>query len=577
MYDSDLRKRNNTIMFFVSLILVAVSAFVLLKKFDFVFSTNDDTMLRSIASGNYTGTPDAHLVYIMYPLGLLLKGLYTLFPSVPWYDGFMCFVHFGCIFLITYRPARVFDRFINKLVASIVSFVLIMTIDASFIVMHQYTVLAAVCAAAGLMWTATYNFKTHNRVSGALIIILFLLSLWLRKQVFFLSLPLLLGAVVFRVFESNETSNERFYRLKDALTPAIIFAVLVAVSFGIEAIAYSSPTWKAFKAYNEARTEVYDYNNLPEYDYNEEVYHNLGLDEKDHTLLREYDAALVDNMNTDTYKALSNRAKAEKKEWQQYYSVPRKVIRDTAGAIMNKHTTLAGIAVTVVFVSVFFFMFYKDEKLAGLIICATLVYEVAFTGYFMYRERLPERVTYGFYLMEISLILSIFLMVIIKDRYTSVSPMWQALAAIFVGVLIFLAGYHSLRGALVDDEILADKATEWMEVNAYFKSNPDNVYVLNTQSYAAMPAFMFNDKASEAFNLIKPGNWTLNSTLEEKHEARLISRPLKEALLKDDNVYFVAKTTDGLEEWLVDIFGQATFKDEFITGNGNSYSVYSLK
>ena len=577
MYDSDLRKRNNTIMFFVSLVLVAVSAFVLLKKFDFVFSTNDDTMLRSIASGNYTGTPDAHLVYIMYPLGLLLKGLYTLFPSVEWYDGFMCFVHFGCIFLITYRPARVFERFANKLVSSLIAFALIMTIDVSFIVMHQYTVLAAVCAAAGLMWTATYNFKTHNRMSGALIILLFLLSLWLRKQVFFLSLPLLLGAVLFRVFEQNETSNERFYRLKDALTPAIIFAVLVVASFALEAIAYSSPTWKAFKAYNEARTEVYDYNNLPEYDYNEEVYHKLGLDEKDHTLLREYDVALVDNIDTDTFIALSDRAKAEKKEWQQYYSVPRKVIRDTASAIMEKHSTLAGIAVTVVFVSVFFFMFYKDEKLAGLIICATLVYEVCFTGYFMYRERLPERVTYGFYLMELSLILSIFLMVIVKDRYLNVPPAWQALAAIFVGVLIFLAGYHSLRGTLVDDEILADKATEWMEVNAYFKSNPDNVYVLNTQSYAAMPAFMFNDKASEAFNLIKPGNWTLNSTLEEKHEARLISRPLKEALLKDDNVYFVAKTTDGLEEWLADIFGQATFKDEFITGNGNSYSVYSLK
>ncbi|MCR5115897.1 MAG: hypothetical protein K6A97_00160, partial [Lachnospiraceae bacterium] len=261
----------------------------------------------------------------------------------------------------------------------------------------------------------------------------------------------------------------------------------------------------------------------------------------------------------------------------QYYSVPRKVIRDTASAIMEKHSTLAGIAVTVVFVSVFFFMFYKDEKPAGLIICATLVYEVCFTGYFMYRERLPERVTYGFYLMELSLILSIFLMVIVKDRYLNVSPAWQALAAIFVGVLIFLAGYHSLRGTLVDDEVLTEKATQWQEINSYFKSNPNNVYVLNTQAYAAMPAFMFNDKASEAFNLIKPGNWTLNSTLEEKHEARLISRPLKEALLKDDNVFFVAKSNDGLEEWVVDCFGSATFKDEFTTSNGNSYSVYSLK
>ena len=356
-----------------------------------------------------------------------------------------------------------------------------------------------------------------------------------------------------------------------------MFIVLVAASFGVEAIAYSSPEWKAFKAYNEARTEVYDYNKLPSFYDNTVFYTDLGISEADYILLREYDTELVKNVGTKEFIALADKADELKKELEQYYSVPRKVIRDTASAIFAKNATLVGLAVTIVFFSVFFFMMYKDEKFAGLIICGTLLYEICFTGYFMYLERLPERVTHGFYLMELSLILSIFLMVIVKDRYKTIAPSWQAMVSVFLVAVIFLSGYYGIRNIMVEDAELSEKANEWLEVNAYCKSNPDNVYVINTQSYAAMPALMFNEKATEAFNLIKPGNWTLESPIEKKHEQRLISRSVKEALLKDDNVFFVAKTVDGLDEWLIECFGQATFKDEFITGNGVSYSVYSLK
>ncbi len=577
MYDSDIKKRNNIITFIVSLVLTCAAAAVLILKFDFVLSSNDDLMLRSIASGNYTGTPDTHLIYIMYPLGLLFKGLYSLFPSVSWYEGFMCVVHFGCIFLITYRPARVFERLSNKLAALLVSFSVIMLIDCRFIVTHQYTVLAGVCAAAGILWAATYNFKTHNRVSSALIIILFMLSLWLRRQVFFLSLPLLISGLLFRVFERNETSNERFDRLKDALAPALIFLGLVVASFATEYFAYSSPEWKAFKAYNEARTEVYDYNKLPDYYDYPEFYGNLGIDENEYSLLREYDPTLVENVKTEEFNALANKADEIKKGYEQFYSVPRKVILDTVSAVLAKNLTMSGIALTVAFFSIFIFLLLKDEKLASLILCAAFIYEWVFTGYFTYLERLPERVTHGFYLMELSLIASIFLIVIKKERFTPHSSFWQILVTLFLLGVISVMGLYSTRKMMDENAVAVENAKDWFEINAYFKSNPDNVYVISTNVYSTASAVMFNEKASEAFNLIKAGNWTLESPLEKKHEERLIARSLREALLKDDNVYFVSISNESLEEWLVNCFGQATFKDEFITGNGNSYSVYSLK
>jgi len=53
-----------------------------------VFYLNDDVTMRSIMSGAYTGTPDAHAVYMKYPLTYLLSLCYRLTDVVPWLEIF---------------------------------------------------------------------------------------------------------------------------------------------------------------------------------------------------------------------------------------------------------------------------------------------------------------------------------------------------------------------------------------------------------------------------------------------------------------------------------------------------------
>ena len=77
-----------------SAILVCMAAIVISVFFGYSFSTNDDAMLRSLVEGSYTGTPEAHLIYIMYPLGYIGKILYRLLPAIPWYDIFMVGMHY---------------------------------------------------------------------------------------------------------------------------------------------------------------------------------------------------------------------------------------------------------------------------------------------------------------------------------------------------------------------------------------------------------------------------------------------------------------------------------------------------
>lgn len=55
------------------------------------YFTNDDVAMTGLASGSYGGEPGAHLVYVGFLPGLLVKSAYRVLPHVPWY----ALLHYG--------------------------------------------------------------------------------------------------------------------------------------------------------------------------------------------------------------------------------------------------------------------------------------------------------------------------------------------------------------------------------------------------------------------------------------------------------------------------------------------------
>ena len=70
------------LFFFLLLIVFYAIELLWIKPVDGI---NDDWGMYSILSGAYTGTPDAHVMFFLYPLAWLLSKLYTLHSSIPWY------------------------------------------------------------------------------------------------------------------------------------------------------------------------------------------------------------------------------------------------------------------------------------------------------------------------------------------------------------------------------------------------------------------------------------------------------------------------------------------------------------
>ena len=62
----------------LAFLITAVYFLAVWKWIGFSYAINDDINMRDIASGAYTGTPDGHLIFMLYPMGFVLKSLYQI-------------------------------------------------------------------------------------------------------------------------------------------------------------------------------------------------------------------------------------------------------------------------------------------------------------------------------------------------------------------------------------------------------------------------------------------------------------------------------------------------------------------
>lgn len=194
-------KKQNLINIFISAFFSLASALgywlFVSVKLPTPFLLNDQLVFREIASGAYTGTPDGHLIYILYPLGWILAKLYSISSVVDWYGLIMLSTFPVCCFLVTFRITKATNKVYNKLLLAIITALVFMVCTPYFAVQNEYTVNAGMYAVAGLILFANKKEK-EDRVFNVLAILCFTMSLWMRKNVFIMVVPFL-GFCVYAV------------------------------------------------------------------------------------------------------------------------------------------------------------------------------------------------------------------------------------------------------------------------------------------------------------------------------------------------------------------------------------------
>lgn len=545
----------------------------------FVFSSNDDAMLRNIASGIYTGTPEAHLVYISYVGGLILKGLYSLIPSIPWYNLIMNGLHCFSWICIIVKSGSLMKKKSHITVVMILSSLFLLFLDIRFFAMHQYTILAGViCGAAIFLLVSVKRDKAPGRGESIIIVLLMTTAFILRRQVFLMSLPF--GFIfVLRFVISNYKSTAKEVRKMLYLAGTIL--VLAGVIFVVDKLAYSSPEWKEFNKYNTYRTDVYDFYGVPDYGENAERYNEIGIDDKEYMCLYLYDITLDKSLNG---KKFADFAALSKEVWKanSLYRLKHSVL-DFFKTMCFELTEPAFISVLIILI-VIVVIAIRKKKVTEIILPATAVfYSSLLAWFFIFRNRFPERVSYSL-LFELVMFLAAFSASSLKDlsdknvkstekRSSTIVPVLYA-TTLIVLILAIAVSTGNIKAEIMNCKM---NVSRWEHINSYVTAHSENMYFIDTHT-AASGTERMNNVSLEADNIVRLGTWTAGGPLYEQRLNMQGIADITDALVKSNS--YVILPGDYSSDWIAEYLGEeyvAVETDRIESRDGTEYRVVQVQ
>lgn len=221
--------------------------FVLLAWiFSIRFETNDDVVMLMISSGAYSGTPDYHLVFINVIYGLLLKALYTIFPNMEWYTILFALLHIFSFSLIFW----IYSKRIITVFGQLLLLLLLLVLQARFIVGFQFTTTAAIVACAGLSLYFERG-RSHKYVG--------LLFFFVASLIRFEAAMLCLGvyAPVMMLPLSGRIRNKR-QSLYTGLVLSVIIVLPLFAKIVDDQVYKHEPEWRYYMNYNQIRGSLND-------------------------------------------------------------------------------------------------------------------------------------------------------------------------------------------------------------------------------------------------------------------------------------------------------------------------------
>lgn len=545
---------------------------------------NDDWGMYSILSGAYTGIPDAHVMFFLYPLSWLLSKLYSLCSFIPWYGLFQHGVQIGSLFTVYRRTLRIRkkhdpEKFLIP-VACTTFLLLFFIINLNVLSEAQYTTTAGLAAAAALFCFITA--RTGQSKSGFFRdnIPTFLLS-WIafsmRQNIFYLCLPMagMLWLAKWILSRRNRHEDTAFKLLGFAL----ILGLGMGILWGINAAAYASPEWSDFRKINHYRERVGDFYTWPEYEECKDDLNALGIDEESY-LYRRSGAPYIGHDMTVS-------------DWEDMHRIARKYYLARTSLKDRLKRTVVGL------VNVFF---YEDgmqpaNLLAGLLLLLTPVYilferngQALFVYlmylfgrtvswcYVLYEGRFPKRIVQPLITADFLILFAILL----AFNLLRPNSIRKSAAALAIVLPLSVFSLHVTR-VNVQENYRVHRET-WEGLKDYCFSHPDNFYIWTynsgTLEHFCEMSFAMDQGIYQNFLYT---NWGVvcNPNTQKKLSDQGIGS-FGQDLVDSNHVYFILQEAPHNEEHPVILYFRHTFQakltvaDTFTAGD-TPYCVYQLR
>lgn len=598
-----------------ALIFIAVNVLLMGICFDFYYDLNDDTMMKDIMAGAYSGIPDGHNMQTLYPLGALIAFCYKLCRTVPWYGLFLCLCQFGCFYLAGVRLCALADipggrrggR--HKAVLLLGMSLYMWGVCLPHLVSIQYTVTCTMLSAGAIFLFLTTQDGLNSQqfvVKNIPSIVLVIVAYQLRSEMLLLTFPLICLAGLYRLTAEKEIfAKENLYRYGGVL--GVILAGML-LSYGADGAAYGSVEWKAFRDFFDARTTVYDF--YPEL-ITDEGYAGalteLGVETHQRELLRNYNFGLDDAIDTELIVRLADYAADTIGGGKDWAEIARRKLDDYlyrtfhgGDAPYNIMVLWAYAAVLMAGCSV---CWSRERRAAsqesgqreeaqgvgvGMLRRYAFVWQLALLAlvrsalwmFILMRGRDPARITHSLYLAEFALLAGML------ARELRGLPAGAGKSGVMRGMTV-LAGII-IVGSLTDSlsRVREDQSrrewvnTAWYEIDDYCREHGENFYFEDVYSTVSFSQKLFEAADNSYANYDIMGGWMCKSPLYLEKLRRLGVTSAGQALTQD-NVYLIMSDAEQLDRglgWLMAYYaaqGMAV-SVEPTDDIGASYTVYRV-
>lgn len=548
----------------------------------FLYDINDDVAMRNVAAGVITGEPDAHLIFIKYLLGLVISGLYRLFPGIDWYGLVMVGIMLLSFFVLLYRGLVSEKGILWKLGYTLLGLLLFTAIGVQHVTAFQWTVAAAMAGASGiyLFHTSETEDRFQSLLEEGAAVFLLLLCFLVRESVFLMMLPVA-AACFWWKYGSFAKSGRLPITLKHWAVP---FALGVGVFLitCVELIAYHAKEWKEFLTFNVDRSAIMDYYELKNYEEQPEFYDMLGLSPEEVENLQRYSLYLAEDVYGEKMHLLAENAKKAYQEenpapirfWRGMEKVYEHLNKESYGPV---HILSFCILALVLGLS---YGKSRRQFWLGALISGILG---LFWIYLGFQGRVVDRVGYAMYLLTLFTMLAIGYRVLIIEERKQKSRMLSAGLTLISCLLLAVLSCIKWSEVKSYNTWRRDYNLEFLDVNRYMAEHPENVYFMTTYSIETYTD-NFTIRRDFAFsNLLSVGGWHTFSPLENEKNRKLgISDP-KRDMVEKENVYLISLENIGLgymDRYFESLYGEEYLGRELadtLTYGERTFEVYDFR
>lgn len=265
-----IKKNYKTIIYIFACLLVSVACAWYMNKSYYLILSKDDGGMRSIANGNYTGTPDGHLVYIKYVIGWIISRLYLIDSTYNWYGIVFQILIFGAFSLALISMRREKNRMSILICGALTFLALVMPAVLEL----NFSISAAIVGGTAVFLLTKSDATRATRIMG---IFFWWLCYCIREDVFYIVCAYVGLHIVIYLLSHKDSIRRLLGKIGIYI---VIWCGLFGGTLIIENLAYSSKEWHAYKQYNGARSLIMDYYGWPNYSEAQEIYEKYGVSEE---------------------------------------------------------------------------------------------------------------------------------------------------------------------------------------------------------------------------------------------------------------------------------------------------------